>query len=61
MNKNWDEKKIYEFIDSILVHTTYQEFLVEKVYMIFEYKKLGERKVFVSESETLITVASSTF
>lgn len=60
MNKNGMRKK-YEFIDSILVHTTYQEFLVEKVYMIFEDKKLGERKVFVSESETFITVASSTF
>lgn len=54
-------RKKYEFIDSILVHTTYQEFLVEKVYMIFEDKKLRERKVFVSESETFITVASSTF
>lgn len=54
-------RKKYEFIDSILVHTTYQEFLVEKVYMIFEDKKLGERKVFVSESETFIRVASSTF
>lgn len=60
MNKNGMRKK-YEFIDSILVHTTYQEFLVEKVFMIFEDKKLGERKVFVSESETFITVASSTF
>lgn len=60
MNKNGMRKK-YEFIDSILVHTTYQEFLVEKVYMIFEDKKLGERKVFVPESETFITVASSTF